>query len=179
MKRIQIFSLCLVVSSILIASSTNAQKTTKLSDPEIADVAVVANQVDIEAAKQAQKKTRNASVRDFAKIMIADHQSVITQASALVKKLHVTPKSNALSRKLAADAKSTRNMLQTKSGSAFDKAYVDNEVAYHKAVIAAVKDKLVPDSENAELKALLQSVLPVLNTHLEHAEMVQKQLSKQ
>ena len=67
-------------------------------------------------------------------------------------------------------------MLKKKSGSAFDKAYVDNEVAYHKAVIAAVETVLIPQADNGELKALLEKVMPALRTHLGHAEMLQKKL---
>jgi putative membrane protein len=37
---------------------------------------------------------------------------------------------------------------------------------------------LIPQSQNAELKALLEKVLPILKTHLEHAQMVQKSVSK-
>jgi putative membrane protein len=68
-------------------------------------------------------------------------------------------------------------MLQSKSGKSFDKAYVDNEVAYHKAVIAAVEGLLIPETENKELKTLLENVVPALKTHLEHATMIQTKLS--
>src|SRR5205823_14361482 len=108
-------------------------------------------------------------VSNFAQTMIKDHTSVIDQATALVKKLGVTPKSNSTSKKLAADAENTRKKLQSKTGAEFDKAYVDNEVAYHKAVIDVVSNTLIPQSQNAELKSLLQSVVPILKTHLEHA----------
>jgi putative membrane protein len=93
---------------------------------------------------------------------------------ALVTKLKVTPKDNAVSQKLNADAEKTKKSLRTKSGKAFDKAYIDNEVAYHKAVIGAVETLLIPQAQNSELKALLKSVDPILKTHLAHAEMVQK-----
>lgn len=175
MKRNQFFIVAVLV--LLTNIKASAQKG-HLSDPEIASVAVTANKIDIDAAEQAQRKSKNNAVIEFAKTMINDHQSVIDKAVALVKKLGVTPKDNPLSKQLSANAKTTRAKLQSKSGRAFDRAYVNNEVAYHKAVIAAVKNKLIPEAQNAELKSLLQSVLPVLNTHLEHAEMVQKQLSK-
>lgn len=68
-------------------------------------------------------------------------------------------------------------MLNSKSGEDFNKAYIDNEVAYHKAVIAAVETVLIPNAGNKELKDLLLSVLPILKTHLGHAEMVQKMYS--
>ena len=161
---------------ILFAGTTaaNAQNKPDLTDPEIASVAVVANQIDIGYAEIAAKKSKNAEILDFAATMKRDHNAVIEQAVALAKKLGVTPKDNAVSKKLLADAANTKKTLNKKSGKAFDKAYVDNEVAYHKAVIGAVETLLIPETDNAELKALLQKVVPILKTHLGHAEMVQK-----
>ena len=110
--------------------------------------------------------------------MAKDHQAVIDRAVALVTKLKVTPKDNATSQKLLADAAKTKTMLQAKSGAAFDKAYIDNEVAYHKAVIATVTNTLIPETDNAELKKLLQDAGPIFKAHLQHAEMVQKQFNE-
>jgi putative membrane protein len=164
--------------SILIGAPAFSQQNPKLSDPEVASVAVVANQIDISYAEIAKKKSKDAEVLKFAETMIRDHNAVIVQAAALVKKLGVTPKDNAVSKKLLADAEKTKKSLRSKSGKSFDKAYVDNEVAYHKAVIAAVESLLIPETENQELKALLQNVVPALKAHLGHAEMLQKSLSK-
>jgi putative membrane protein len=110
--------------------------------------------------------------------MTADHQSVIDQAVALVKKLGVTPMDNDISKKLNAGAETTTKMLREKTATTFDKAYIDNEVAYHKAVIETVQNVLIPQTKNGELKALLEKVLPILKTHLSHAEMVQKMITK-
>ena len=145
-----------------------------LSDAEVAHVAVVANQIDIAYADIANEKSKDADILKFAQTMKNDHNAVINQASALVKKLSVTPKENSVSQKLLADAEQTKKRLRAKSGKAFNKAYIDNEVAYHQAVIDAVEGLLIPEAENAELKSLLQSVVPALKTHLEHAQMVQK-----
>lgn len=153
-----------------------AQKTPTLSDAEIASVAVVANQNDIDFAKIAKQKSHNPKVLEFANTMVTDHQSVIDQAVALVTKLKVTPLDNAVSKEYLANAKETIKMLNSKSAKEFDKAYVDNEVTYHKAVIAAVKTVLIPQSKNEELKSLFQKVLPILETHLKHAEMLQKEV---
>ncbi len=149
-----------------------------LSDPEVAHVAVTANQIDIDYAEIAKVKSKNAEVLKFAQTMINDHKAVIGQAAALAKKLGVTPADNAVSKQLMSDAEKTKSAFQAKSGKAFDKAYVDNEVAYHKAVIAAVENLLIPETENQELKSLLQNVLPALKAHLGHAEMLQKSLAK-
>lgn len=155
-----------------------AQDSPKLSDAEVANVAVVANQIDISYAEIALKRSKNTEILKFAETMSNDHTAVIGQAAALAKKLGVTPKDNAVSQQLLADAEKTKEMLQSTKGKAFNKAYIDNEVAYHKAVIGAVEGLLIPETENKELRELLQNVVPALQTHLEHAEMVQKQFSE-
>lgn len=174
---LKIFTL-ITLPAFLMFQSAIAQKTEKLTDPEIASVAVAANQIDIDYAQIAFKNTKNASVLEFAKTMSNDHKAVIDQAVALVTKLKVTPQTNDLTKKLMADAAKTRKELSAKKGKAFDKAYINNEVAYHKAVISVVETMLIPQSSNAELKSLLENVLPALKAHLSHAEMVQKTIAK-
>jgi putative membrane protein len=171
-------AICLVISTGLLSLPAKAQKSQKLTDPEIASVAVTANQIDIDYANIAIKKANNADVKKFAETMAKDHQAVINKAVALVTKLKVTPKDNATSKAFLAGAKKTKAMLNSKNGKAFDKAYVDNEVAYHKAAINEVQNVLIPNATNGELKALLQSALPLFKEHLGHAEMIQKQFSK-
>jgi putative membrane protein len=177
MKQLMKVAATMVVCTFILVRTAAAQGTPKLSDPEIAKVAVVANQIDIDYAKIAKERSKNADVLKFAQTMTDDHTAVIDQAVALVTKLGVTPKDNTVSEKLLADAEKTRKMLRAKSATGFDKAYVDNEVSYHKAVIDAVSGLLIPQSQNAELKKLLQDVLPTLKAHLEHAQMVQKMFS--
>jgi putative membrane protein len=177
MKKLKIASIIAGVMAMiatLCAIGSYAQKPAKLTDPEIASVAVVANQNDIDFAAIAKQRSKNTEVLNFAQTMANDHQSVIDQAVALVTKLKVTPKDNELSKSLTTNAANTKKMLLAKSAESFDKAYIDNEVAYHKAVISTVETVLIPQAANAELKALLQQVLPTLKAHLEHAQMVQK-----
>lgn len=169
--------MCIFLYAAFLAAPAAAQNNPELSDAEVASVAVVANQIDIEQGQLAKEISSNKEVQQFAETMIRDHKAVIQQASDLVQKLGVTPKENAVGKQLQADAEKTSKMLRTKSGAAFDKAYVDNEVAYHEAVISAVENLLIPESENAELKDLLQSIVPALQAHLEHAQMLQKQLA--
>jgi putative membrane protein len=92
--------------------------------------------------------------------------------------LSLTPKDNAITQSLLSGATTTKEMLNSKSGAEFDKAYIDNEVAYHKAAIDVVENTLIPNATNAELKSLLQSALPVFKQHLAHAEMIQQELQK-
>ncbi len=178
MKQFMKLNMAIVVCSIIVFGSAYAQKNPKLTDPEIASVAVTANQVDVNYAKIALTRSKNSDVLKFAQTMSDDHTAVINQAVALVTKLKVTPKDNAVSRKLLSDAEKTKKQLIAKPAKAFDKAYIDNEVAYHKAVISTVEGLLIPQAQNAELKKLLQDVVPTLKAHLAHAEMLQKKIEK-
>jgi putative membrane protein len=142
----------------------------KPSDPQIAHIAYTAGQLDIEAAKQALSKSKNKEVRSFAQDMVRDHTAVNKQALALVKKLNVKPEDNDTSRALTKQAAAKRAELAKLKGSAFDKAYVDNEVAYHKQVNGALETLLIPSASNAELKSLLETGLKIFQGHEQHAE---------
>jgi putative membrane protein len=173
-KKFIIPAIGMIAFSFMFSGTVFAQANPKLSDAEVASVAVAANQIDINAAKVARGKSKNAEILKFAETMANDHKAVLDQAGDLVKKLGVTPKGNAVSRQLLSDAAKTKKSLNSKSGAAFDKAYIDNEVAYHKAVISALEGLLIPETDNAEFKNFLQSIVPAFKAHLEHAEMVQK-----
>jgi putative membrane protein len=144
----------------------------KLNDAQIAHVAYTAGALDVEAGQQALAISKNAEVRAFAEQMVKDHTAVNQQALALVKKLHVTPEDNATSKSLTAAAAAKRAMLAKLSGAAFDKAYIANEVAFHKTVNTALESTLIPSSSNAELKSLLQNGLRVFQGHQHHAEQI-------
>lgn len=171
-KMKTIFSLLCV----LLCCGFSFGQETPLIDTEVASVAVVANQIDIDYAKIALERSKNREILDFAQRMIEDHEAVIAQAVALVTKLGVSPKDNAVSQSLLQGAEKTKRQLRRASRKKFDRAYIDNEVAYHKAVIDAVNNLLIPETENAELKELLNAVVPALEVHLGHAEMVQNKI---
>jgi putative membrane protein len=149
-----------------------------VSDAQIASIVVTANQVDIDAGKLAASKATNPEVKKFGQQMVADHTGVNKQATALVTKLKVTPEDNATSQSLKAGGDKNVENLKNLKGAEFDKAYIDNEVTYHQAVIDAIDKTLVPSAQNAELKALLVKVRPAFIAHLEHAKMIQSSLGK-
>ncbi len=158
-----------VAGSLLFAASASAQVT----DPQIAAIVVTANQVDIDAGKVAKDKSTNAAVKEFAQLMITDHTGVNKQAVDLVTKLKVTPEDNPTAKSLKEGGAKNVAHLKTLSGAAFDKAYIDHEVAYHQQVLDAVDKTLIPSASNADLKALLVKVRPAFVAHLEHAKKIQ------
>ena len=144
----------------------------KPTDPQIAHIAYTAGVIDVDAAKQALQKSKNKDVRAFAEDMIRDHEAVNKQALDLVKKLKVKPEDNDTSKALSKAAAAKKAELAKLTGAAFDKAYVDNEVAFHKTVDNALEKTLIPSANNAELKSLLQTGLKIFQGHEQHAEHV-------
>ncbi|NRP20778.1 hypothetical protein LPJGGPFB_04037 [Ensifer adhaerens] len=156
----------------LLALAHPATAADKPSDPQIAHIAYTAGVIDVENAKLAISKSGNKEVVAFAEDMVRDHEAVNTQALDLVKKLKVTPEDNDTSKALSKAADDERAKLAKLDGASFDKAYVDNEVAYHKQVNGALTTLLIPSASNAELKALLETGLKIFQGHQQHAEHV-------
>src|SRR3954454_3114286 len=168
-------SVLVLAGSMLFAGAASAQD---INDAQIASIVVTANQVDIDAGKLASTKATNPEVKKFAQTMVTDHTGVNKQATALVTKLKVKPEDNATSKSLKSGGEDNLKNLRTLKGAAFDKAYVDHEVAYHQAVLDAVDKTLIPNAKNEELKALLVKVRPAFVAHLEHAKHLQSTLTK-
>ena len=160
-----------IAAAALLSSGAFAQGA-KPTDPEIAHIAYTAGVIDVTAAKQALEKSTNKDVKAFAADMVRDHEAVNEKALALVKKLKVTPEDNDTSRTLSKNAAAKLKELSKLKGAAFDKAYVDNEVAYHKVVDNALETLLIPSASNDELKNLLQTGLKIFQGHEQHAEQV-------
>ena len=174
MSRSSTYPLLALFLAFALPAGLHAQAASpKLSDPEVAHVAVTANSIDVDLAKLAQSRTGSPDVKQFATTMITDHSAVNAQATALATKLGVTPKDNAVSQSLLKGAAEARAAIEPLKGKAFDKAYIDREVAYHEAVIDALDKVLVPNTSNAELKQLLVDVRPAFEAHLAHAKKLQ------
>ncbi len=168
---------CAVMSAILVsATPAFAQGAAKPTDPQIAHIAYTAGQLDVDAAKQALTVSKNTSVRTFAEQMLRDHTAVNKQALDLCQKLGVTPENNATSKSLTAAAAAKRAELGKLTGAAFDRAYLENEVAYHETVNNALETTLIPSAANAELKKLLQTGLKLFQGHQQHAEKTASEL---
>jgi putative membrane protein len=134
-----------------------------------------ANAADSSAGAVAATKGTASAVRDFGRRMIRDHHQLRVQGAALAKKLNITPLAPS-DDPLPAAAQSEMNTLNTTAkGKDFDKAYIDAEVDAHKQVLE-IATKAAGQTQNAELKNLIQKAAPVIQGHLDLAESIQKNL---
>jgi len=164
------FRLGAALSAIVLTAGVALAQGGKPNDAQIAHIAYTAGNIDVAAAKQALRKSKNPQVRAFAQDMVRDHTAVTQKALALVKKLKVTPEDNATSQSLKKDADAKLADYAKLNGAAFDKTYAENEVAYHKTVNGALESTLIPSAQNPELKSLLETGLKIFQGHQQHAE---------
>jgi len=176
-------SIALMVTPAALAALTTVHAQTSgaaapPNDAQIAQIVLTADTVDVDTGKLAEKTTKNAEVKAFAETMVRDHTAVNEKAAALAKKISLTPEASETSKSLESNGQKELATLKAMHGVEFDKAYVDNEVTYHEAVIGVLDKTLIPNAKNADLKALLESGKPIFEAHLEHAKQLQKSLNK-
>ncbi len=160
----------LAVAAMIASGAAFAQPAGKPTDPQIAHIAYTAGEIDIKAAKLTKKNSKNKQVRSFADDMIRDHRAVNEQALALLNKLGVKPEDNETSRALTKQAEAQLKKMSSLKGAKFDRAYAQNEVAYHQLVNDSLRKTLIPSATNGELKALLSTGLKLFEGHQQHAE---------
>lgn len=168
MKNSFILAIALLVPAFEVAAAP-----AKLDDARIAAIAMAADEVDINAARLAESKSSNREVKAFAHRMIADHSDVIKEAMALVTKLKVTPEENVVSKSARSDGQKNLDRLGKLDGKPFNKAYIQDEIVFHRQVLALINQRLLPGAKNEELQPLLVKARAAVASHLEHAKKIQ------
>lgn len=160
----------------LTAATPNHSSRVPLDDPTIVAIFDAANTADIETGELAARRGSTKEVRDFGAMLARDHRMVRQQGRDLAKKLGVTPTPPADDASRSAHIKAMAD-LRKKSGRAFDHAFLQHEVAFHKSVIDAVTTTLLPAIQNAEVKDLVVKVAPAFQAHMLAAESLDKKLA--
>src|SRR5690348_11856504 len=168
------FPMASVLAVATVAFTIRSATATAVPAPTLDDATIVAifdaaNTSDIETGELAAKMGSTKTIRDFGAMLARDHKNVRQQGRDLAKKLGVTPtppKDDDSGRQHTMIMKKLRGL----SGAEFDKAFLENEVGYHEAVIAAVQKTLLPAIQNAELKDLVTKVAPAFVAHRDAAK---------
>lgn len=158
-------------TSAIAASSTSAGGG--WSDANIFALLDEANVADSSEGAIAVTKGTSAAVRNFGKLMVSDHHKLRVQGEALAKKMKITS-TPPVDDNIPPDAqKEMDNLNSTAKGKDFDKAYIDGQVDDHMKVLQLAV-KAMGQAQSTELKNLIQKATPVVQSHLDKAESIQK-----
>ncbi len=166
-RFVTLSALCIAVG--VVAYAATAQTRTALNDPTIVAIFDAANSYDIEAGALAEKKAKSHDVREFAEMIQRDHRAVRQQGRDLAASLKVTP-TPPTDFALAKAHTAAMEKLRGLNGLAFDRAFLQNEVDFHNAVIDAVTKTLLPAIQNAQLKDLVTKIAPAFVAHRDRAQ---------
>jgi Predicted outer membrane protein len=188
MKTLQFFSV-LILFAIGVAACNNTNRrtaddsveqaqdvndTTAMVNEKDADFAVKAADAglaEVELGKLAQEKATDQRIKDFAQMMVNDHQKANDELMAIATRHNIT-----LPPVASEDHVEKQRKLREKSGAEFDKDYMDLMVKDHDKVISLFEDA-ASDVQNSDLKAFASKTLPALKKHHEAAKAIRDSIS--
>ncbi len=143
-----------------VCSVMQAQDPTS-ADKSFMEDASQGSLAEINFAKLALAKSQDKNIRDFATKMIHDHEMLIQQMKPLVVKYHVKPATGP-----SVKDRAIYEELKVKSGSDFDRAYVEAMVKDHDNDL---KDfiKEANDTQLQDVKATVEKGETVIRGHAE------------
>jgi putative membrane protein len=165
----------LLLAALLSASPVRAADTGP-RDAQIAGILTAANQGEIDAAALAAAKAQNAEVKKFAAHMTHDHTDARQKLIDVERKSNIAPIESEESKALAGHAAEEASGLGDQTGAAFDRAYMDAQVADHAALLKTMDEELIPGAKDPALAALLRKLKPTVARHLSLAKRLQAQL---
>jgi putative membrane protein len=155
-----------------------AAQDAKLTDPQIAEIATIANDIGPLAAQWALKKIRSGAVRKFADHIEREHKDRSFKAGEMLKETGINPERNATSSYLIANSTDKIEAFEKLSGPAYEKAYIANEAAFNRVIGDALRDTLIPSAGNRQLRDFLQTELAMFESDRQRAERLSRDLGR-
>ena len=136
--------------------------------------AVQGSFAEIQGSQLALEKTKSQDVKDFAQMMVQDHEKMAKEAAKLASDKGVTPPTGPSAMQVT-----EITALKALSGGAFDAMYVNRiGVAAHESTVQMFEEAS-READDPDVKALATEALPKLREHLKMANALnQKQDSK-
>ena len=159
------------VTKTPVPDTAQVMATATIADSTFLDKAYNIGVFEVKIARLALQKSQDSKVKDLANMMIEDHAAMGKDVAAMMKK-----KNYDIPTSLPADLKDKWNELNKLSGKDFDKKYAEINVKDHKEALDMFKE-VSNNSKDADVKKLATEALPKLQTHEDHALMVQGQLA--
>jgi putative membrane protein len=128
--------------------------------------AIKGNRAEVTLGKMVASKTNNASVKQFAELMVKDHTQALSQLTHLAQQKSIT-----IPQGLPEDAQQLQSKLQSETGTQFDKDYMDGMVKDHQKDLQEFQDQ-AQNAQDPEVKQLAAKLVPTLQEHLDKAQKV-------
>lgn len=166
------------VETSAVARDTAASRPAPESgESAILDILRTANTIAIRSARLARARSTNEAIQTYAVQIVEDHTAANTRLSRLSHEIGVRPQATPTSRTLRDDADHARAAFETKRGATFDRAYIENEIEFHRRVLELLDRQLIPAAADSLTRDLLLTQRSSLAAHLDHASHVHDALA--
>ena len=137
----------------------------------------VANTMEIQLSRMAAKQATSPAVKRIATQLVTDHNKNRQEVTGLAKKLNVSLTPATGGSVSASDSAAMPADLQGKSGTEFDRAFVQHQIQLHQNNIQKIESQLLPAVQEPQLKAYLQKTLKAMQGHLATLEKTEQQIT--
>ncbi|MBV9829909.1 MAG: DUF4142 domain-containing protein [Alphaproteobacteria bacterium] len=124
----------------------------------------IGSAAEIDLAKLAAQKGHGGPVKDFAQIMVHDHDAASQRVANLIKASGIPMPSG-----LDSEHQGLRDHLGRLNGAAFDIAYAQAQVADHQKTLQLLEHE-IGSGQDADLRAFAAESLPMIRRHLQMAQ---------
>lgn len=150
------------------------REESRLNDAQIAGVVTAVNQGEIDLARMALERADSQNVRDYAQLMIRDHQQAQDALQQIQQSAAFSTASSNVRRNLTSQVATLRRDLERMSGPSFEREYLRSQVALHDQAIRLSDERLLREAQSEELRDFLTELRPILENHREIARRVQE-----
>lgn len=144
-----------------------------LGEAEVLGVLQTVHTVEVKAAQLATAKATTPQVREFARMMAAEHQLASQQLQASAA---TPPLPNPLSQVIEQQVNASLDRLDDLTGPDFDRSFIDSQVQMHQQVLQLLDSQLLPAAQSPEVRQLAESMRRAVSEHLKTAEQIAGEL---
>ncbi|WPU95660.1 DUF4142 domain-containing protein [Mucilaginibacter sabulilitoris] len=152
------------------SGSSKVASSTAEEDSQFAVKAANGGMAEVELGQLAQEKSKDARVKSFGAMMVADHSKANDELKALATSKNIT-----LPAAPGEDEQKLKADLSEKSGKDFDKAYIEAMLKDHQKDVKEFEDAR-SKVKDPDLLTFIDKTLPVLKKHLQHVETISKEI---
>lgn len=152
-------------------SANNPTKAVDETDKKFMEKAALGDEAEIQLGQMSQEKASSAAVKSFGQRMMKDHSNASDKLKSIAQSQHIS-----LPVELDPAHKQAAARLSRLSGPQFDHAYMLLMVQEHTKAVNRFKQEAA-NAHDATIKQFAAATLPVLESHLNEAQQIQRQLS--
>jgi putative membrane protein len=148
----------------------------QMNDEQIIAIISAMDQKGIEVSKLVSTRSKNKDVKTFASSMAQKGQDWKNKRQKVTQKMGVTPQPTEKSDTITKAMKDDSDALKQKSGAELDQAYVDLVIMDLKQGLDFIDNQAMGNVKNADLKASIEEMRPMMATQLQNAEDLGKKI---